>query len=481
MIGEKPISQYLLCLDQGGSSSRAIVISSTGDIISQASVKVATALYGSDRVEQNPVELISSLRQSAEMALSALPADILAVLDHCALVTQRSSMVACQNQNKTLLGPIISWRDTRGATWLEQTLDCSMRERVAELTGLVANAHYGASKIKWLIENDQPIKAAYENDDLLMLPLAAYLVSQLTDEANYFVDPANASRTLLMNLSDQTWSSELLALFGLEQLRLPEIVNTQYDYGSISFSNKTLRLSLVNGDQSAAVFAKGVPDEKNIYANLGTGAFLYTPISVLGSKSRLLTSIVYSDQSKRSFMLEGTVNGAGAALDYQAVQLGVDNYIETINQAFTENHAHTIFINAIGGLGSPDWRHDLPSYFVENDVGVQQKLVAVLESIVFLLLRNLESMQTQIDKLEAIHISGGLSQFDGLCQCLADLSGLPVFRSTEHEATAMGAAFLFFQPVSWPVDEEQSFHGVDNKPLKQRYLRWHQEMQALLN
>jgi len=442
---------------------------------------VATQYIGSDKVEQDPEEIVQSLISAAENALSSVSDEVLSSVTHCTLVTQRSSLVVCRNDNGQALSPIISWRDTRGGQWFDQPARVLKLDAIKDLSGLVPNPHYGATKIKWLIDNDPTIGKEYRSDNLLVLPLAAFLVRELTRESNRYVDPANASRTLLMNVTRRCWDDELLGIFDLGKIKLPAIVNTDHHFGTFHIKEKSLRLSIVNGDQSAAVFAQGIPASNIIYANMGTGAFIYTPISELHTQGRLLKSIVFSNDKTQQYMLEGTVNGAGAALDFQSKTLGVVDYVSLLEKGLLANHCNTVFINSVGGLGSPDWQQNVPSYFLDEQQSDDDKLVAVAESIIFLLIRNLEHMRKTSDEVEAIHISGGLSRFDSMCQRLADLSQLPVLRHEDHEATARGAAFLFFRSMEWSVDSAQVFEPVSNDALLGRYQRWQQEMNQVLS
>ncbi len=462
-----------LCLDQGGHSSRALVVDREGGIVATAHCAVATSRPGLDRVEQDPQAVVGSLRSVAQAALAQLTASQRRHIKAAGLVTQRASLVCWRRSSGAALTPIISWQDTRAAAWLAQHYPPLA---LSSLSGLRPNAHLGASKYRWCLDELPEVATAAAADDLVMGPLASFLAHQLGRSARFRIDPANAARTLLWDLRRGDWSQPLLDFFGLRRDFFPEAGATLDDYGELTCDGLSLPLRLLNGDQSAAVFAYGRPALHSAALNLGTGAFVSTPLAAPGVEAAPLLVGCVLDGPKPLFILEGTVHGAAAALDWFAERAGVVNYTEQLEAALTSAHEPLLFINGVGGIGSPDWRTRVESGFVQTGpVSVDRlaELAGVVESIVFLLQRNLEVMQSQ-GSITRLTVSGGLARSDALCQRIADLCKLPLRRFQDQEASALGAAFLLAgEPDRWrPALNWRDFAPQDNSPLRRRYVQW---------
>lgn len=482
-------TSYLI-LDQGGLSSRAMVITASGDTLACESVPVATELPAEDRVEQEPLALVKSLEVAAKRVVDGLSAEQRRRLVAAALVTQRSSLLCWQATTLEPITPVISWQDRRAHRWLEQLkIEPHWFRRH---TGLYPNAHYGASKIHWCLNNLPEVLQAFIDRKLRVGPLASYLAAKLTNSSQTLLDPANAQRTALYNIDRGEWDADLLQLFDIPITILPELVKTASNYGVISVGDKKLPLKLINGDQSAAVFAHGQPDKGTAYVNVGTGAFVVVPWFSDRYPEQLLKSVVYKND-ETLYVVEGTVNGAGSALNWVQDQLHLPD-IESLDHWAKVCTEVPIFINAVGGLGAPYWRADLTSEFVSPEEdrtwSDQQKMVAVLESIVFLLQSNLALMQAHGFVLERLVVSGGLSNLGSFCQKLADLCCIPVWRPSEVEASARGAAFLLAKHdqldelggIQWKSVPGKTFEPGSSGAgaLKQRFGSWREALQVRL-
>jgi glycerol kinase len=277
----------------------------------------------------------------------------------------------------------------------------------------------------------------------------------------------------------------LLDLFGLPLNALPKSVPSRYAHGALQIGAQDVPLELATGDQSAALFGFGEPTPVTAYVNLGTGAFLQQvvgpePIAVPG----LLSSVVYQDQAQSLYVLEGTVNGAGSAILKITDELGMDREYMKANSAkwLDEVTDPPLFLNGVGGLGAPYWIADFPTRFI-SDGDDTEKISAVIESIVFLLAANLETFALHDPAPERLVVTGGLATIDPMCQRLADLTGLPVMRPQEQEATAQGLAYLLAdRPPRWPpAGAQDTFITRSSGPIHERYQRWRTAMQDTMD
>lgn len=475
------MDKLYLALDQGGHASRALVFNAAGTLVSSASIPIATQRIGDGRIEHDPEELVASLRQAVDAACAELPpgSRILAA----GLATQRSSMACWHRQTGLALSPVISWQDRRNAAWLERL--GAEAGRIRALTGLVLTPHYGASKMRWCLDNLPAVRAALADGNLVMGPLASFLTCRLLEGRPLLADPANASRTQLWALATRDWSPELLALFGIDGDVLPRAVPSRYDYGRLPTPAGPVPLTVVTGDQSAVPFAFGPLDPAIAYVNLGTGAFAQRAVSgALPVAPRLLVSVVWSTASHVDYLLEGTVNGAGSALDWLADREGtpLPLLLAEAEAALAAGEAPPLFINGVSGLGAPFWVSRLESRFVgAGSRGA--RVLAVLESIAFLLQVNLDEMGPHGPPLTRLLVTGGLSANAHLCACLASLSGLPVVRTEDPEATARGLARLVAGDASaaWPVPRGILQRPGANPALHARYARWRGALEAAIS
>jgi len=454
------MSEVFLSIDQGGQSSRVIAFDSRGRPLASAGVPVATVSTGAGRYEQDPEALVASVNSALREVAAALPAGIGV---RAGLATQRSSIACWDRRTGHALAPVLSWRDTRNGPWLSSLgLDDTLVRRI---TGLRPSAHYGASKLRWCLDHCPAIAAALKGGRLAWGPLASFLVFRLTRERTLAADPANASRTLLMDLATRDWSETMAGAFGLPTGALPPI-------------GRSVPLVRCTGDQPAALFADGPPDPSTAFVNAGTGAFALQRAQWPNAEERLLTSVIRGDDGL-AFALEGTVNGAGTALEAEAAAAGVDDWAAAVSGIDPAADV-PVFLNGHSGLGSPWWRESFPSRFVGDGTSAA-RITAVLESIVFMLAINLLAIRDRTGRQTSIRASGGLSLADGLCQRLADVTGLPVTRPAAVEATARGLAWLgSIRRDEWVRTEATDFRPHPNPSLQSRFERWRACMEAAI-
>lgn len=479
MPSASPAETLFLALDQGGHSSRALVFSAAGALIAGAQVPVATHSPQSGRVEQDAGELATSLRSAIAQVHRALGARAHRVRA-AGLATQRSNVVCWDRFSGLPLSPVLSWQDRRAQHWLEQ-LSCDDAWLHAR-TGLYRSPHYGASKLRWCLDHLPEVQCAAAERRLCCGPLASYLLADLLNEHPCCIDPANAARTLLWNLQERDWDVELLQLFGVDRSHLPNTVPTHHAYGSLAWGAGHVPLCILTGDQSAALYAGGRPRADTLYINLGTGAFLQRPVSGMSRvPDGLLMSIVHADAARAEYVLEATVNGAGAAFDWARDHLGIRNIEEELAGWLQRRGEIPLFLNGIAGLGSPWWRADFVSRFI-GDAEPWAQAVAVAESIVFLIAENVQRLHGDTP-LQHIQLSGGLARLDGVCQRLADVSGVTVLRSAQPEATARGVAWLLaaVEGMGWDDAGGTAFVPQAHADCAARYPRWRVAMQQALS
>ncbi len=466
------MNNLYLCLDQGGQASRAIVFNQDGQLIAQARETVEANRPAADRVEYPAEALLQSIQNCIEKVLNEL-GDRRHDIVSAGLATQRSNIACWDKQTGKALSPILSWQDRRAHQWLEQLKPET--KFIHQRTGLFMNAHCGASKLRWCLDHIPEVQQAAAEQRLAFGPMASFIIYRLLDEQPLLSDPVNASRTQLLNMRTCDWDPKLLELFGLPQQSLPQVVPNQHHFGTLSIGDIAIPMQLLNGDQSTTIYAYGRVQPDTAYVNIGTGAFVSRPSGMARLFSTdLLTSLVLQKNNRDcEYVLEGTVNGAASAFKWLAYEETIDNIFEHLADWLEQSNSPPIFLNGIGGLGSPWWMAEFKSYF-QGEGNKAEKAVAIAESIIFLLTINLDKMHHFASPPEHIQITGGLAKLDGLCQRLADLSELPIYRPQECEATARGIAYLLANcPEHWPEPNIGIwFSPQPNPALHDRYARW---------
>jgi glycerol kinase len=461
-----------LAIDQGTHASRAVVLDRRGRVISQGERAIGLVRPQPDWAEQDGEEMVASIFDAAREALTALgprARDVAAA----GLASQRSSCACWDRRDGRALAPLFSWQDRRMHEWLRQFEP--QGEAIHRKTGLFLSAHYGASKLRWALDHLPAVREAREAGTLAWGPQASFLVFRMTEERSLFADPQCAARTQLWNLALGDWDPELLALFGLPAGFLPKSVPTCHPYGTFRVDDLDIPLVAVNGDQSAAVFAFGWPDEDSAYVNIGTSAFVQRVLTRAPPYlPRSLTGVILDDGETTVYSLEGNVNGAGTALEWMRTELGIADVESRLPEWLARPQEPPLFLNGIAGLGGPFWNPDFPSRFV-GEGETWQKAVAVVESMAFLLQANVEEIGKYVPPARTMRVSGGVSRLDGLCQRLASVSGVAVHRRHDPEATARGIGYLAAgRPRPWNEDssDEVVFAPRHDTALRARYRRW---------
>ena len=432
---------HTIVIDQGTHASRAIVFSAEGKIINLAEQNIKLIKHNHSHIEQNPEEILQSVHTVINHVLNETPVSI----SSCALATQRSTMLAWDNTSLKSLYPALSWQDRRSENDLEQFKPDE--KIIREITGLPLSAHYGAGKFRWLLQHLK-LNHCRSDQALSLGPLVSFLLSHLSSKHQNLVDHSNAHRTLLFDLYKLEWSDALLKLFDIDKKLLPICKPVNDSYGTLMETG--IPINAVCGDQNAALFSQGTLAEDTAIVNIGTGAFILSACNKIIKTDTLLRGIARSN-GHTEYLLEGTVNGAGAAISWATQQWPVNDLYQQLPGWIEAINKPPVFINTVGGLGSPWWISDIEPYFLDTDnqTSIEQRYVAIIESIIFLIQHNLQQFSEHFE-IRTLRLSGGLSQIDGLCQKLADLSGCRIERSDDTEATARGAAWLAAdRPENW--------------------------------
>jgi len=484
---------YYLAIDQGTHASRACLFDEAGLLVSEHTRNIKLKRISSTHIEQDADEIINSVKEVVAQLLHELePHQTIAA---CGIAIQRSSVIAWQKDG-TAISPVLSWQDTRGSRQLDKLRD--VESEIQQLTGLPLSAHYGATKLHYL--HGVAKARGIATDTIRLSPLISYLLFHILDEHPYIVDHTNAQRTQLFSIAELNWSTRLAELFDVPLQTLPDClpVLSHTDTAHGTLAGTEIPVTAISGDQNAAFFDSGLLTSETALVNLGSGAFVLSLLPQYQASKKQLSTIACSEDSNAQYVREATVNGAGSALDWLENRYKIRDlwkqlptWLETAG--LDESGQPPLFINSIGGLGSPWWNNNIEPGFITDDsstniattellpIDQASQAVAVIESIVFMICINLEIMQAE-QTLSRLRVCGGLSQLDGLCQRLSDLSDLPVERLHLPEATARGIAWLAAnKPDDWSCADAEIFKPGKNAKLYNRYTNYRAILNNMVN
>ena len=471
-----------LLIDQGGQSSRVLVADADGNQRFGARRPVVTRAPQSGCAEQDGDRILADLRNAIGQTLAAPGIEARKILA-AGLAVQRGNVLCWDRETGKALTPVLSWRDRRRPRHRPPD---DVAEQVRRETGLRYTPYGGADKLRWFLESMPAVARALDRGRLAFGPLGAFLVRGLVQDHPHCVDETLAQRTLLYSRHARAWSPALLEAFGLPIEPLPAPVPADHTFGRLADADHRLSLRLVIGDQNVVPAIDAAPDPDCVFINLGTGAFILRPLppgDVPSQPDPFQLSILGrsvgrsgSNGAQTRYALEGSIHGAGSALNWLRARDSLENIEPAIDDALAAERAPGLFVNTVDGLGSPWWCPGRqPEFVPATGLSNRQRLAAVIESIVFLLRVNLEQLATKRGPVRRVRVTGGLSRSERLCQRMADGLGCRVERLRGGEGTITGLwRRLSGSAATSPGD--QTFEPEDVPGLEDRYREWLQRM-----
>jgi len=454
---------YVLALDQGTTSSRAILFDESGSIAAVAQHEFQQYYPQAGWVEHDPTEILTSQISCGVEVLGkvgARPRDIAAI----GITNQRETVIVGERSTGKPIHPAIVWQDRRTAAMCASLEQSGLGDTVSSKTGLVLDPYFSATKVRWILDNVPGAREKAQRGELAFGTVDCWLIWHLTSSMRHVTDVTNASRTLLYNIVEGKWDSELLRIFDIPESMLPEVVWSSQTVGDVT---TTLGLSGITiagiaGDQQAALFGQlcwNPGQAKNTY---GTGCFLLQNIGTqfIRSKHKLITTIAASAQKRLEYALEGSIFIGGAVVQWLRDNLrliGSSAEVEAL-AAGVPDAGGLVFVPAFVGLGAPHWDPHAGGLIIglRRDTKPGHIARAALESIAFQVADVLDAVQSETGTpLNALRVDGGAAVNDLMMQFQADLLGVPVVRPRVTETTALGAAYLAGLAAGvWPSPQE---------------------------
>ena len=491
---------HILAIDQGTTSSRALVFDADLRVIATAQQEFAQHFPQSGWVEHDPADLWDTTLQTCREALKRADlsaGDIAAI----GITNQRETTLVWDAETGEPVHRAIVWQDRRTADYCRNLREAGHDAMIADRTGLLADPYFSGTKLKWILDHVDGARDRARRGELLFGTVDSFLIWKLTNGAAHVTDATNAARTLLYDIHQGGWSTEICDLFDIPQAMLPRVLDCAADFGSTAPDHlgRAIPILGVAGDQQAATIGQACFAPGMLKSTYGTGCFalLNTGDTPVRSTNRLLTTIAYQFDGKPTYALEGSIFVAGAVVQWLRDGLGViDTAADTFRLAAkADPQQDVIIVPAFTGLGAPYWNADCRGavFGLTRNSGRAELALAALESVGFQTRDLLDAMRADWQGHGAdatLRVDGGMSANDRAMQFLSDIIDAPVDRPANLETTAMGAAWLAGQRAGlcpdmegfakvWAV--ERTFTpDMDDSRRRAKYDRWKRAVAATL-
>ncbi len=443
------MSQYLLAIDQGTTSSRAILFTREGQIHAVEQQEFEQIYPASGWVEHDPEAIWQTVRNTCQALLDnhGIGSDqVLGV----GITNQRETTILWDRETGEPAYNAIVWQDRRTAGLCQQLKDDGHEPDVTARTGLLVDPYFSATKIRWILDNVAGVRERAERGELAFGTVDTFLLWRLTGGRSFCTDATNASRTMLFNIHEQRWDPALLELFGIPASLLPEVKDSAADFGVIADGLPAAGATVggMAGDQQAALFGQTCFAEGTAKSTYGTGCFLMlnTGHRALRSEHRLLTTVAYRLNGKTTYALEGSIFIAGAAIQWLRDGLSlirIADECEMLAEQTPVDHG-VYLVPAFTGLGAPHWDPKARGamFGLTRDTGIKEIVTAGLQSVCYQTKDLQKAMEDDGVRPVALRVDGGMAVNNWVLQFLADILGATVDRPEVIETTALGAAYL---------------------------------------
>ena len=444
------MEKFILAVDQGTTSSRAIIFDKKGSIKSIAQKEFTQHYPQPGWVEHDANEIWSSQASVIIEAITkaGLHADSIAAVG---ITNQRETTVIWDRDTGEPIHNAIVWQDRRTSEFCSDLKAKGFEGMIKEKTGLLLDAYFSGTKIKWILDNVDGAREKAEEGKLAFGTIDSWLIWKLTDGKKHVTDVTNASRTLLFNIHKREWDNEILELLDIPKSLLPEVKSSSEVYGEISPSlfNVPIPIAGIAGDQQSALFGQMCTNPGMLKNTYGTGGFLVfnTGDKPIASKNNLLTTIAWEVDGKVTYALEGSIFIAGAVVQWLRDGLGIIKSSEEVEELANsvEDNGGVYLVPAFAGLGAPHWdqfaRGSISGHTRGSTAGHIAR--AALEAIAFQTADVLKAMESDSGlKVTELRVDGGATANNLLMQFQSDLLGIPIIRPKISETTALGVAYL---------------------------------------
>ena len=483
------MSKKIISIDQGTTSSRAVVFSDKGELIGFEQLEFKQFFPNDGWVEHDPEEIWLSVVEVLNLSIKRFnlsSSDIASI----GITNQRETVVIWDKKTGKPIYNAIVWQDRRTSDFCDSLKDS--QDLIQQKTGLTMDPYFSASKVNWILDQVNGARQRAENGELLFGTIDSFLIWKLTKGRDHKTDVSNASRTMLYNIETNKWDEELLSLFNIPSNLLPTVCDNAYDFGYTELLGGKVSIGGVAGDQQSALIGQCCFEVGEVKSTYGTGCFMMinTGNEIIKSSNKLLSTIAYRLEGKTTYALEGSIFVAGSAIQWLRDGLNFfENASESEDLALqAKDNSRIVVVPALTGLGAPYWDADARGaiFGLTRDTGIPEITKAVLESVVYQTKDLLEAMKNDNASFNSLKIDGGMVANNWFSQELSNVLQVKVSRPKIIETTSLGAAYLaglhagLFDTLSslkenWSIDKE-----FEPQKSSNGYLEWKEAVNKVL-
>ena len=479
----------IISIDQGTTSSRAVVFSDKGELVGFEQIEFKQFFPNDGWVEHDPEEIWLSVVEVLNLSIKRFnlsASDIASI----GITNQRETVVIWDKKTGEPIYNAIVWQDRRTSDFCDSLKDS--QDLIQQKTGLTIDPYFSASKVNWILDQVSGARQRAENGELLFGTIDSFLIWKLTEGRDHKTDVSNASRTMLYNIESNKWDEELLGLFNVPSNLLPKVCDNADDFGYTELLGGKVSIGGVAGDQQSALIGQCCFEVGDVKSTYGTGCFMMinTGNKIIKSSNKLLSTIAYRLEGKTTYALEGSIFVAGSAIQWLRDGL---NFFEDARESEdlalqAKDNSRIVVVPALTGLGAPYWDADARGaiFGLTRDTGIPEITKAVLESVVFQTKDLLEAMRNDNASFNSLKIDGGMVANNWFSQELSNVLQVKVSRPEVIETTSLGAAYLaglhagLFDTLSslkenWSIDKE-----FEPQNSKNGYLEWKEAVNKVL-
>ncbi|MFQ3340059.1 MAG: glycerol kinase [Gammaproteobacteria bacterium] len=463
-----------LAIDQGTTSSRAIIFNEGFEVVTE-SQKEYQLKYPSDGwVEADPGIILNTVQETITNVINNYDG----VISSCGITNQRETTIVWSKKTGKSIYPAIIWQDRRTNKLCENLKALNYEGMIKEKTGLVLDPYFSATKIKWILDNVPNARKDAEDGNLLFGTVDSFLIFNLSKEKKHVTDVTNASRTMLFNINTMNWDDDLLELFDIPKLMMPEVKSCDSNFGTLAISNKEFPITGVIGDQQAALVGQGCFESGDMKSTYGTGCFLMvnTKDKIIKTNEGLLTTIGYQINNEVAYAIEGSIYSCGTTIQWLRDKM---KFFESakesevfLNPEGSSNNIH--FLPAFNGLAAPYWNSDVRAgfYGITQNSSIEDMVTAAFKSICYQTKDITDILQRYNISINSLLIDGGMTSNETFCQVLSDALQKEVLKPVNKESTALGACIVAqvgFGVTLSDITVEHEKKLIPNMKLKDSY------------
>ena len=479
----------ILSIDQGTTSSRAVVYSDKGELIGYEQMEFSQLFPDDGWVEHDPEEIWQSVVQVLKRSIQRfdlIPSDIASI----GITNQRETVVIWDKKTGKPIYNAIVWQDRRTSDFCDSLKESE--SLIQQKTGLTVDPYFSASKVNWILNKVNGARKRADNGELLFGTIDSFLIWKLTEGRDHKTDVSNASRTMLYNIRTNCWDDELLSLFSIPSNLLPSVCDNSYDFGYTELVGGKVRIGGVAGDQQSALIGQCCFDVGDVKSTYGTGCFMMmnTGSEIINSSNKLLSTIAYRLDGETTYALEGSIFVAGSAIQW--LRDGLEFFQQAAESEDialqAKDSSRVIVVPALTGLGAPYWDAEARGaiFGLTRDTGIPEITKGVLESVAYQTKDLLEAMRNDKAFFNTIKIDGGMVANNWFSQELSNVLQVTVSRPKITETTSLGVAYLaglhsgIFENLSslkdnWAIDRKFTPHRTTTG-----YVEWKNAVKKVL-